>query len=258
MLHCRGLRSARGFPFTDEQRMMARTVRELLAEVCCTRAICAAAEGRDAARALPRGGHARGELGLPGMLAPEAAGGLGSARRHRADRRGDRPRGVPEPLVEHAGVAVPLLAGRGRRACAPDARAAAAGAARVSRSVYGAIPSSPGRHGRRLLLGADDELSPRPRSRVAAGRAAGERIVSGACSASNRAVCTATRIGGARGAGGDGRRSITARCFAAAQRLGLAQRMLAIAVAYASAAHAVRQADRRATRRSSTSSRVRR
>ena len=101
------------FRFTDEQQMMADTVRGLLAETCRPvdlRRLMASGAARDAAR-----WSALVELGLGGALVPENAGGFGltaadfvlvaEACGHAA---------LPEPLVEHAGVALPLLAALAR------------------------------------------------------------------------------------------------------------------------------------------------
>ena len=96
------------FTFTEEQQMMAAAFRELLDELCAPAAL----------RELAAGGGDPGarwaritELGLPGVLAPEAAGGMGL---HDVDFvliAEEAGRAVlPEPLVEHAGVAIPLLA----------------------------------------------------------------------------------------------------------------------------------------------------
>ena len=56
------------FTFTEEQRMMAAAVRELLADVCSPAVLRAVAEGRDASGAARWARYC--ELGLPGLLAP--------------------------------------------------------------------------------------------------------------------------------------------------------------------------------------------
>ncbi|MDN2568200.1 acyl-CoA/acyl-ACP dehydrogenase [Aquibium sp. A9E412] len=106
------------FRFTEQQEMMAETVRALLADLCQPadlRRLMRAGAPRDTARWA-----AIVEMGLAGALVPEDSGGLGlapvdfvliaQACGHAA---------LPEPLVENAGVALPLLA-----AVADDARAA--------------------------------------------------------------------------------------------------------------------------------------
>jgi alkylation response protein AidB-like acyl-CoA dehydrogenase len=100
------------FRLTDEQQMLAEMVDQMLAETCTgadLRRLLESGEPRDAARWEQIVG-----LGLPGTMAPEAAGGSGlgpvemaliaTACGHAA---------LPEALVEHAGVAVPLLAAAG-------------------------------------------------------------------------------------------------------------------------------------------------
>jgi alkylation response protein AidB-like acyl-CoA dehydrogenase len=97
------------FRFTEEQQMMAEVVRAVLADHCQPadlRSLMASGAPRDEARWA----HIV-ELGLQGSLVPEDQGGLGllpvdfvqlaEACGHSA---------LPEPLVENAGVALPLLA----------------------------------------------------------------------------------------------------------------------------------------------------
>ena len=105
------------FTFTEEQRMMATAVRELLDDVAAPAVLRAAAGAPELNEGPAEGGNdpqrwARlVELGLPGMLAPEAAGGMGLVDidfvlvAEEAGRAA-----LPENLVEHAGIAVPLLA----------------------------------------------------------------------------------------------------------------------------------------------------
>ena len=106
------------FTFTDEQRMIADTVRELLADRCTgadLRRLMESGEARDETRWT-----AIKEMGLTGLLVPESAGGLGLTEVDLvqvAEACGYF--ALPEPLVEHAGVAAPLLA-----AFASDARVA--------------------------------------------------------------------------------------------------------------------------------------
>lgn len=97
------------FTFSEEQIMAAGVVRELLADRC---------SGADLRRLMNAGG-ARDEMrwaairdmGLTLLLVPEAAGGLGLAETDLvliSEACGYA--ALPEPLVEHAGVAAPLLA----------------------------------------------------------------------------------------------------------------------------------------------------
>ena len=96
------------FTFTDEQRMIADTVRELLADRCTgadLRRLMDSGEARDEAR-----WQAIVEMGLTGLLVPESAGGLGLSEVdfvQIAEACGYF--ALPEPLVEQV-VAAPLLA----------------------------------------------------------------------------------------------------------------------------------------------------
>lgn len=110
------------FTFSEEQRMMAAAVRELLDDVCTPAQLRVGAgpaevgEGPVAAGDDPARWARLVELGLPGMLAPEAVGGMGLTDidfvlvAEEAGRAA-----LPEPLVEQAGIAVPLLAALANR-----------------------------------------------------------------------------------------------------------------------------------------------
>lgn len=97
------------FAFTEDQLAITEAAREMLVETCATtdlRRLLASGEPRDAGR-----WDTIREMGLLGLLAPESAGGLGLGL---ADFVGIAEAagyvGLPEPLVEHAAIAVPLLA----------------------------------------------------------------------------------------------------------------------------------------------------
>jgi alkylation response protein AidB-like acyl-CoA dehydrogenase len=99
------------FTFTQEQRMLADAFRKLADEIYSPRQLRAAAEaGADDRDANSRWRRLT-DLGLPGILAPEAHGGMGLTDidfvliAEEAGRTA-----LPDPLVEHAGVAVPALA----------------------------------------------------------------------------------------------------------------------------------------------------
>ena len=98
------------FAFTEDQLAITQAAREMLVETCT---------GADL-RKLADSGHAFDqarwetirEMGLLGMLAREASGGLGMSLIDLvgvAEAAGYV--GLPEPLVEMAGIVVPLLAG---------------------------------------------------------------------------------------------------------------------------------------------------
>jgi alkylation response protein AidB-like acyl-CoA dehydrogenase len=97
------------FAFTDDQLTITEAAREMLVETCTTaelRKQLEAGIARDDAR-----WGTISDMGLIGMLAPEDAGGLGMGL---VDLIGIAEAagyvGLPEPLVEQAGLVVPLLA----------------------------------------------------------------------------------------------------------------------------------------------------
>jgi alkylation response protein AidB-like acyl-CoA dehydrogenase len=96
------------FQFTDDQRLFQQSVREFLAHECTpeqVRAAWATDSGRSPARWAKLA-----ELGVLGMLAPEASGGLGMSEvdlvlvLEEAGRAA-----LPEPLAETVAIGVPLL-----------------------------------------------------------------------------------------------------------------------------------------------------
>lgn len=97
------------FRFTEEQTMMAGVVRDLLEAECqasALRQLMEAGKSRD-----PDRWQRLVELGLLGALVPEAAGGLGLSETDLvliAEHCGYF--GLPEPLLDNAGIALPLLA----------------------------------------------------------------------------------------------------------------------------------------------------
>ncbi len=100
------------FSFSDEQDMFRDTVRDLFADRCPPEAVRASWDNAD--------GRVEGlwaalaEMGVLAVLAPEAAGGLGMTEVDLVrilEEAGYA--GVPEPLMEHAAVAVPALAEAG-------------------------------------------------------------------------------------------------------------------------------------------------
>ena len=145
---------------------MAASTRELLADVCSPAVLRAVAEGRDAGDAARWERYC--ELGLPGLLAPESAGGVGLSNVDFvliAEELGRA--AVPEALVEHAAVGVPLLAEfAGELHVKPVLEAAAAGASRLAV----VLPQEPFVAGAGeanwLVVGAGDELHLVPRSGV--------------------------------------------------------------------------------------------
>ncbi|WP_432770014.1 MAG: acyl-CoA dehydrogenase [Sphingopyxis sp.] len=209
------------FRLTDEQEMLASEVGRLLTETCT---------GADLRRLLDSGEAIdRGRwgqmlvMGLPGVMGPEEAGGAGLgavemaliaiACGHVA---------LPEPLVEHAGVAVPMLVAAG---------------ANLDKALFGSRiavghPINPlvadADSAAALLLADGDDVHLVAREQVALTRHESidpfRRLF-----AVDWTPTPATRIGGAAlwdMALGHG------ALFAAAQLLGLAQRAVDMSVAY--------------------------
>lgn len=245
------------FTFTDEQRMMSRALRELLDDVCSPAAIRAAAEyvaataavpateGAGAVEAVAAGQgvaadaaaarwHRLVDMGLASLLAPEASGGLGLSEVDFVSLAGEAGRvALPEMLIEHAGIAVPLLS-----AFASDRRAADAldqatrGAARVAVG-HPLNPFAMAAHQADLfLLAHGDEVHLVARSQVQLSQRASVDPLRALATidftpsdntriASGPAARAAWAAGGERGA-----------LYAAAEMLGLTERLIAIAVEY--------------------------
>ncbi len=113
------------FAFTDEQLELRDAVRDFLEKECPPRVVREAwtnAHGRSGLW------EKLGELGVLGVLAPEAAGGLGGSFLDLVLLLEESGRvALPEPLVEHAAVALPAL----------DAPGAAAGGTTVTVGLPG-------------------------------------------------------------------------------------------------------------------------
>jgi alkylation response protein AidB-like acyl-CoA dehydrogenase len=97
------------FAFTEDQLTITQAARDMLVETCTPadlRTLLNSGEPRDDAR-----WSTISEMGLLGILAPESAGGLGMDM---VDLIGIAEAagyvGLPEPLVEMAGITIPLLA----------------------------------------------------------------------------------------------------------------------------------------------------
>jgi len=118
------------FAFTEDQLAIAEAARRMLGETCTSadlRSLVKKGGAHDAERLA-----AIGRMGLFGMLAPEARGGLGLAPADFAPiAEAAGYVALPEPLIEHAGIAIPLLASleddRGWLACAGSEKLLAVG-----------------------------------------------------------------------------------------------------------------------------------
>ncbi len=97
------------FAFSDEQLALQRVVRELLARACPPTRVRAAWDAAPEAP-LTTWPHLAA-IGVVGMTAPERAGGMGSDELDLALVLEEAGRAaLPEPLVEHTAVAIPLIA----------------------------------------------------------------------------------------------------------------------------------------------------
>jgi alkylation response protein AidB-like acyl-CoA dehydrogenase len=255
------------FTFTPEQRLIASTFRQLADDLRAPaqfRASLARGAGAEWHAGVEGrvGAEGRGdaaaeawqrlvELGLAGVLAPESAGGLGLVDADFilvAEEAGRA--ALAEPLIEHAGIAVPMLADLASQMLTdPAGRALGETAAYalatqvLSRATSGAAriaighPINPyvlgGMRADFLLLASGDEVHlvearharltrvesidrGRELVKVDLPTRQGTRIAAGA------AACEACRCALERGA-----------LYSAAQLVGLCQRMIDLAVAYA-------------------------
>ncbi len=215
------------FAFTEDQNAITETARKMLVENC-TPARLRGMLDRNEALDAERWANII-EMGLTGMLAPEAAGGLDLGMSDFvsiAEAAGYA--ALPEPLVELAGVAVPLLA---------DAKNAAGWLERAAAGEIVAIghPSNPfvadADLAGALLLGDGEELH---LVETAAVRLTREESVDPfrRLFRVEWAPSAATRIGT-----GWGLTAERGALLAAAQMIGLGQRCIDMAVAYAKERH---------------------
>jgi alkylation response protein AidB-like acyl-CoA dehydrogenase len=213
------------FRLTDEQQMLSDTVSELFGDTC---------SGADLRRLLASGAARDGvrwqqivEMGLPGLMAPEVAGGSGLGPVEMtlvAIAAGYA--ALPEPLVDHAGVAVPLLAAAGSLDDAVAGPTVAVGhpsAALVADADEAAW----------LLLADGDDIHRVPRDVVELSRVESidpfRRLFRVGWKPTASTVLAAGRGAELWAAAHD-----HGALFAAAQLLGLAQRAIDLSVAYAS------------------------
>jgi alkylation response protein AidB-like acyl-CoA dehydrogenase len=220
------------FTFTAEQRTMAEALRRLLDEVCSPKALRASADsGRPAS---DRWGRLM-ELGLGGVLAPAAAGGMDLSDVDFVLLAEEIGRALlPEALVEHAAIAVPLLAEFAHGALAARwLQRAASGHARIAVGheinpvVLDAAEAGA------LLLMHGDEVHLLERDRVTLERRASLDPLR-QLSQVEWIVTPAARIGaGPPGQAAWERAALRGALYAAAQCNGLAQRMIELAVSYA-------------------------
>src|SRR5450759_5642383 len=133
------------FAFTEDQLAFRDTVRDLL-ERECPPAIVRDAWTNETGRTPTVWGHLA-EMGVLGALAPESAGGLGLTFLDLVlvlEETGYA--ALPEPILEHAAIAVPLL---------PDPTPAATGDVTVTASFV-AAPYAPWSNTADLLVVEDE------------------------------------------------------------------------------------------------------
>jgi alkylation response protein AidB-like acyl-CoA dehydrogenase len=215
------------FAFTDDQLAFRDAVRELLANECPPSVVRGAWESTTG-RTDGVWAHL-GEMGVLGMLAPESAGGLGLTDLDLVlilEETGYA--ALPEPVVEHAAVAVPLLASSRH----DSARAAAAGEITVTTALANQGPTA-------YADGAAFVLIERADGVHAAAPGAAGLSPRGAAVDGTRRLFTVDRAGvGAGLAPVVGRREAAAVAFdrgalgTAAQLVGLARRMIDLTVEY--------------------------
>jgi alkylation response protein AidB-like acyl-CoA dehydrogenase len=124
------------FAFSEDQLAFRDAVRDLLAKVAAPDTLRTVWDGE---RGYDPGTWSHlAEMGVPGLLAPEAAGGLGLTEVDLVLILEECGRAaLPGPLVEHAAVAVPTLAGGSGGSRAAWLRSAASGEILVSAAPDG-------------------------------------------------------------------------------------------------------------------------
>jgi alkylation response protein AidB-like acyl-CoA dehydrogenase len=221
------------FTFTEEQLMMAAALKELTADLCAPQVLRALFDGHDAGAA--ERWQRLAELGLFGVRAPAASGGLGLEDADfvlLAEEAGRA--ALPEPLTEQAALAVPALA---ELADVPAAAALLPSVASGEARVALAHPQNPLVNvppglshwllctPQGIVLAAADAVTATPRASVDAGRRLLEPELT--------AVTGITLASGTRAAQVAARILNRGSVFSAAQCLGLTERMLALAADYA-------------------------
>lgn len=218
------------FRLPEETLMLAETVERMMLETCASahlRRLAAAGEPRDAER-----WSQIVAMGLPGMLADVdlGGGGLDAVSALLVAEACGRV-ALPEPLMEHAGVAVPLLAATGAEPALLQAAIAGEKLLAVGHPINPFVAHADGAEA--LLLAHDDEVHLVPRASVTLTRRESldefRRLFEVSWTPS-----AATRIADARA----GRRLWAqglerGALLAAGEALGLAKGAIALAVDYA-------------------------
>lgn len=220
------------FTFTEEQQLMAAAFRELTAEICAPEVLRAVFERCD------HDGEERwsrlADLGLFGVRARSSEGGMGLGDADfvlLAEEAGRA--ALPEPLVEQAALAVPALTELAEQAGVAALLAQlASGEARIGvahpQNPYANVP--PGvTH---WLLCEADRVTLTPAAAITAMTA--ESVDAGRRLALPKLTGTASPLARGATAAALGARLLNrGAVYSAAQCLGLAERMIALAAAYA-------------------------
>ncbi|MBS0366924.1 MAG: acyl-CoA/acyl-ACP dehydrogenase [Proteobacteria bacterium] len=228
------------FNFSEEQRMMAGALRELAADLSSGERLRAIYDGTDSADR--QRWDALAELGLFSVLAPQGSGGMSLTDSDfilLAEEAGHA--ALPVPLCEQAGVAVPLLAelaggaaDSGTAAALAEAlQAAASGASRVAVAhpinPFTLAPADPthwlvcNADTVRLLEAREVKAVPEPTAD------AGRLLYRLEAPLQQHGVT----VRGAAAAAAAARAAQRGALYAAAQSVGVAQRLTDIAVSYA-------------------------
>jgi alkylation response protein AidB-like acyl-CoA dehydrogenase len=216
------------FAFTEDQILFRDTVRDLFANECPPELVRAAWEG-DTGR-VPGLWAKLAEMGVVGLTAPEAAGGLAMTEIDLVLLLEEAGRAaVPEPLTEHTAVAIPLL-----RDHAPTSDLLASAAAGTA--LVGVGLASPyvlyGAQADVVLLAHGDEVHAVPSAEIGF---TAERSVdySRRLASVEWTPTESTRIvGGPEGAQAQADAFDRGAVAAAAQCVGVAQRLIDVTVDY--------------------------
>lgn len=229
------------FTFTDEQRLAAQALRDLLTDHCDGTALRATAEALSQHGKVDMASQARVDeiaaLGLSGMLVSETQGGLGLEPIDLVLLAEEAGRAaLPEPVIDQAGVALPLLADMALRdaAAAPVLQDALVDKASV---LFALDPRSAsawlGTTHYVLSQGAPGELLLFRREELELSRRDGLDPLRPLTVARNNMPAPLALWSGSNASTAIDRALARGAVLVAAQQLGLAQRMVDMSVAYA-------------------------
>jgi alkylation response protein AidB-like acyl-CoA dehydrogenase len=220
------------FAFSEEQLAFQEALRELLAKECTPEAVSAAWQSEHGA--VPGLWAKLAEMGVVGLCAPESAGGLGLGPLDAVLLLEEAGRSaLPEPLVDVAVVAVPLIAELGGELGAQWLSRLASGEATAALGLEPAAFVADAARAELLVLQRGDELHAVPR---ASARLAPQRSVDGArrLFAVDWTPSAATRIASGARAAALARAGLERGAVGtAAELIGLGRRLLDLSVEYA-------------------------